>query len=297
MYSYKFSNDVDLNSASQKDGVISNLKKIDEKYSFKTFEDYQPEIEKKEFVAPSEDEILKKAEDNLQTYKDLNLNKIENNYSNKFDSVNSKALEALTENEEKQSALEEKYNNYSKKAINSNIKKGLADSSIFDEVLKQIEDNKQAEISKVQTEYEKKIEKLESEKSILQSQKDSALSSFDISYALKLESEINSINSEIAKQQNEVLKYNTKLEKEAEAEKQKKQKEIAEQNKELQNLISKNGQTEVNKMKYKEKFEIVEPYLNSLSKSEALAELEDPFYEKELGTYYAYMVAKTHNRD
>lgn len=297
MYTYKFSDDVDLNSASEKEGVISKLKEVDEKYSFKSANITKPEIEKKEFVPVSDEEIFEKAENNLKEYKQNNLEKIEDKFSSKFASVEDEALKALTKNEEKQNDLEEKYETYTQKAINSNIKKGLADSSIFDEVLKQIEDTKQAEISKINSEFQKNIEKLESEKSILQSQKDSALSSFDISYALKLENEINSINSAIAKEQNEILKYNTKLEKEAEAEVQKRQKEIANQNKQLQDLISKNGQTEVNKMKYKEKFNIVESYLNSLSKNEALRELEDPFYENELGTYYAYMVAKTHNRD
>ncbi|MBO4412974.1 MAG: hypothetical protein J5779_03065 [Clostridia bacterium] len=297
MYTYKFSGDVDLDSASQKEGVITELKKIDEKYSFKSSDVEKPEIEKKEFTAPTNEEILEKAENNLQDYKKSNLEKIENNFSNKFAGIEDEALEVLSKKEEKQNDLEEKYEGYAQKAINSSIKKGLADSSIFDEVLKQIEDNKHAEISKANSEFQKKLDKLESEKSILQSQKDSALSSFDISYALKLENEINSINSAIAKEQNEVLKYNQKLEKEAEAELAKRQKEIANQNKQLQDLISKNGQTEVNKMKYKEKFDVVESYLNSLSKSEALRELEDPFYENELGTYYTYMVAKTHGRD
>ena len=87
------------------------------------------------------------------------------------------------------------------------------------------------------------------------------------------------------------------LQKEAEELKLKKEQAIQEKNNKLAELVSKYGLTEVNKMKYQEKYNIVKDYVEKLPRDQALRELQDPFYEKELGTFYASIVAETYSRE
>ena len=82
-----------------------------------------------------------------------------------------------------------------------------------------------------------------------------------------------------------------------EEEKEKHQQAIQDKNNKLAEIVSKYGLTEINKMKYQDKYNIVKDYVSKLPKNQALQELQDPFYAKELGTFYASIVAETYSRD
>ena len=295
MYAYKFSSDFDAEKKSEKENVLEELKKIDSKYSFSSGSeggdnlDYQ----KKEYTAPTEEEILKSAEKSLEEYKDSSIKKIQDKYNDGIKNVEEKEDDLAWEKANDQEEIKSDYAGYSKSAKNENIKRGLAHSSIFNEVLKEIDSGKESELKKIESEFTREISKLEGERSLLESQKQSALESFDISYAAKLTEEINKINSDISKKQEEVLKYNNKIEEE----KEKHQQAIQDKNNKLAEIVSKYGLTEINKMKYQDKYNIVKDYVSKLPKNQALQELQDPFYAKELGTFYASIVAETYSRD
>ncbi len=305
MYVYKVSEDKDL--ASKKDAVLEKLKEIDSKY---TQQDYIPKekqtlgLEEMEFIQPTEDEIEKKAMESLSEYKSSQLSSIDDKYSSKFTDLNEKAQKALEENEEDIVSIDSKYDSSIKKTQNSNIEKGLSRSSIFNNALKEIENDKNDKVDEVDSEYKATINKLESERSILEQQKESALSSFDISYAVKLQNKIKNINSEIAKEQDKVLKYNQSVakqestyQKEQEELALAEQKEIAKKNKSLQDLINKNGEIGVSKLKAQEKYDIVYNYLSDLPKDQALKELQnEPAYKNQLGSYYTLLNALMLNR-
>ena len=52
---------------------------------------------------------------------------------------------------------------------------------------------------------------MKNEREYFRKSKESALTSFDISYAMKLQNKISSLNAEIAKEQEKVLKYNKEI--------------------------------------------------------------------------------------
>ena len=299
MYAYKFSSDFDVEKKSDKENVLEELKKIDGKYSFTSGSDSDEKLnfEKMEYAAPSQDEVLESAKNSLEEYKDSSIKKIQDKFESGMSEVEEKQDDLTWEKSKDESEIKSDYAGYAKDAKNENIKRGLAHSSIYNEVLKEIDKGKESELKKVENEFSREVLKLEGERALLESQKQSALESFDISYAAKLTEEINKINSDISKKQEEVLKYNNKLEQEAEELKMKQQQAIQDQNRKLAELVSKYGLTEVNKMKYQEKYNIVKQYIDKLPRAQALQELEDPFYQKELGTFYASIVAETYSRE
>lgn len=299
MYAYKFSSDFDIEKKSEKENVLEELKKVDGKYSFsdKSESDGELNYEKMEYTAPTKEKVFESAKNSLEEYKDSSIKKIQDKFESGMSEVEEKESDLNWEKTKDENEIKSDYASYAKDAKNENIKRGLAHSSIYSEVLKEIDQGKESELKKVENEFQREVLKLEGERSLLESQKQSALESFDISYAAKLTEEINKINSDISKKQEEVLKYNNKLQKEAEELKLKKEQAIQEKNNKLAELVSKYGLTEVNKMKYQEKYNIVKDYVEKLPRDQALRELQDPFYEKELGTFYASIVAETYSRE
>lgn len=301
MYSYKFSDkDVDLDKSSEKEKVFEKLKEVDNKYTYATtpkVSDDEPKFEKKSYKAPTDDEIEQMAKDSLESYKDGSLSKIDDEFSKKFGNLDEKTEKLIDENEKDNSEIFSNAKSAERNATNSAIKNGVLRSSIYEQVMKEIDDDKERKLSENEQRFSTDIKKLESERSILESQKESALASFDISYALKLNEEINKINSNIAKKQDEVLKYNNQIEKQMSEYKFKKEQELARQNESLTKLLSEKGLVEVNKMKQKEKYDIIKDYLNSMSKKQALSELEDEKFQKELANYYPALFAEIYSKD
>ncbi len=301
MYTYKFSNDdVELDKSSEKEKVFEKLKEIDEKYSYAINSNISNDdinFQKKSYQAPSDSEIEEMAKKSLSSYKDSSLKKIDDDFKKNSSKIEEK-IENVVENKDEEflDAINS-YNKSVKNFTNKAIKNGITNSSIFDEALKEIENEKNLKLNESQQKFSGEIGKLQSEMAILESQKNSALSSFDISYALKLNDEINKISSEISKKQDEVLKYNNEIEEKANRLKLEREKEIAKQNENLTKLLSEKGLVEVNKMKQKEKYEIVKGYLNTMSKADALRELEDKNYQKELSIYYPSLFAEIYSKD
>lgn len=307
MYIYKISENELSDSASKKNSVLEKIKEINAKYSTEEFvpaEKTTLGLEEMEFVAPSSDDIKAQAAESLRSDRVSDREAINQKYSTKFVDLKDKAVAALENREEDVAAVESKHDAALKSAENSSIKQGISRSSIYDQVVKSIEGSRESGLNMVEQEYQKAISKLENEKSILEQQKESALTSFDISYAVKLENKIASLNKEIAKQQEAVVKYNNQIaEKEAAHQLAQEKAQTAEQeriwkkNKELLDLINKKGLTEVNKLKAQEKYDVVYNYLSQLSKAEALSELQnDRSYENELGSFYTLLYANMLNR-
>jgi hypothetical protein len=305
MYIYKTSKDEE--EKSKKSAVLEKIKEIDSKYQIQEYTPAELEtlgLEEMDFIAPTKEDVESQAINSLKDYKDNNLKSIDEKYETKFSSLSENALKVLEDKQEDEEKIDLNYEKSLQKTKNSNIKKGLAHSSIFENALKAIEEDKEVSKNIVEQEYLKKISKLENEKSILEQQKESALTSFDISYATKLQSKIANINSEIAKEKDKVLKYNQEIakqeaafQKEQEKSLASEQKKVDERNKALQDLINKKGQTEVSRMKAQEKYEIIYDYLSNLPKEEALKELEnDKEYKNHLGSFYSLLYAQMMKR-
>lgn len=288
----------------EKEVLLKKMKEIDQKYEMQEYD--MPEIQSlglKEMVyeSPSEENIEQQAKDYLQTYKEKELSGIKDKYSSKFENIDNDAIKALEDKIEDEEKIYSIYENILNKSKNINTKKGLSRSSIFENAIKEIEGEKEISLSEAELEYNKTISKLENERNILEQQKESALTSFDISYATKLQNKIANINSEIAKETAKVMKHNQDIAKQEEIYKkeqekiiEKEQKNVDKKNQDLQNLIDKKGKTEIEKMKAQEKYEILYDYLSNVDKINALNELEQDSrnYKNALGSYYNLLYAQ-----
>ena len=295
MSTYKENVNNDLES--KKNKVLEKLKEIDEKYSLEEFtpnEITSLGLEKKEYDAPTNDEILKQAEESLKSQKENDLKEIETNYSSKFLKLDNEVSDAKLEREDDLEAALKEYKSNLKSTTNNSIKKGISRSSIFDEAVKAIENDSSNKIKDIENEFSREIKKLEQERNILEQQKENALSNFDISYAVKLENKIGKIVSEIEKQQKEVEKYNSNIDKQEEEHRlaqekanQNEQKRVEKHNQEVLDLQEKLGETEFANLRNKERYDVVLDYLMNIPKDVAMAELKkDNSYETLLGNYY-----------
>lgn len=291
----------------EKEEAFSKLQEIDKKYSKETFSPKEIQslgLEKKEFNAPSEDEIKAEAENTLKDEKENERQKLESSFLNKFSKLEAKIEDA---GDEKDESIEDAFKNYKsslRKTTNSSIKQGISRSSIFNEAVKAIEGTKDEQISSAISEFNKNIERLSGEKEVLEMQKQNALDGFDISYAVKLENKIAKINSEISKQQKEVDNFNKEIDRKEkeyvaaqEKENSKEQKRVETHNKNLEKQIEKLGEDGVLNQMHSEKYDVVLNYLMKLPKEVALNELQkDNRYEMLLSNYYPAVYAQILNR-
>ena len=292
--------DMYVHKEDEKEDILKKMEEVDKKYELKEY--VAPELqslglEEMIYEAPSEEDIEQKAKDSLQLYKDNELQKLDTTYSSRFNNLEENVLKALDSKTDSEDKTLSDYKKALDRSKNTNIKRGLSRSSILENAIKEIEGAKESKLSDIELEYEKKINKLENERSILEQQRDSALTSFDISYATKLQNQIASINSEIAKEQAAVLKHNQDIAKQEEAHIKEQEKAIEEdqkaidkKNQEIQSL----GQTQIEKIKAQEKYDILHSYLSNLSKANALSELEkeSDTYKTALGSYYNLLYAQ-----
>lgn len=163
-------------------------------------------------------------------------------------------------------------------------------NSIYNEVMKEFEQDKSSDENQAQKEFEGQLFKLENERSLLEQQKNMALASFDISYAVKIADEIEEINLDILKIKKDFLESKTKHEEEI-------NNQNNSDNEELLNLVSKFGQEKVDNMKFEEKYNVVKNFLQEMPKQQAIAELEDEKYKSELGDYFETLYAETFSRE
>lgn len=289
--------------------INTKLKEVDNKYETTLNSNREvtynpPTYEKMEYVAPTEQEVKTKAENSLSEYKTSNVDAINQKYDDKISSIDEK-VESNTKllSTEKQE-LENLYGSLKQNASNEAQKRGLQRSSIIVNQLEAFDRDKLNQYLKLNNEYKNTLNELSSEKEILASQKNSALSSFDITYAIKLQEKIDDINSEIEKKEQEVLKYNNEiLEKEAEYQREYEEtanKLLREDRLDTTNLLeylSKYGSSALDELKAKEKYTIVENAVKDLSKEQALSEIKNNSNIKsQLGRYYNKLIAEINNR-
>ena len=142
-------------------------------------------------------------------------------------------------------------------------------------------------ISDFQQAASKQVDELNAKLNILEGQKQSALGAFDIEYAIKLQDKIDSINSELAEKQENIIKYNNQI-KELQAKHQKEQDETNFNNlKDLAGIYAKYGTGVVDEIKNNQKYQVAKEYFKNMSNGDAVLELEsNPNYKTQLGSYY-----------
>lgn len=312
MYTYNFS-DEQTEEIAKKTAEYNNIKSlfndVDKKYSLGQEvrpEDYEKKLnlERKTSGNKTQDEVLALAQNELYDYETSSKSQIENAYSKGVASVeeNLTKLENTTSNSKQNLAGAVK--NAKENASNDALKRGLARSSIIVNKLASYDQTYLTEFANLEKTFIENQTKFNNEKSLLEIQRQNALDTFDITYAVKLSEKINTINEKLLKQEQEVIEYNNKLEqleKEFDVEMQenlrKAELDASKTNKEYAEFIAKNGQYAVEVLREKEKYEIAQNYFNSIPKHQALYELKnDSFFKSQIRTYYNALIKEIEQR-
>ena len=310
MYTYTFSDD-ETDEISAKTKKSSELEKlfgdIDAKYNMSSInkEDYEKslDLQKQKFEAKSSEEIEKEAENSLYDYS-KSKDAIENDYTEKETAIDEDLKETKKSAISSKESLKSAYEEVKMDAENDAIKRGLARSSIIVNKLAKYDESMLSKFAEIEKDYAETTNKLTSQKNLLLAQKQNALDSFDIAYAIKLSDKINSITQQLQEKEKEVMEYNNKME---QLEKQYnldmlKQyasdlSKVKQDNLDYMEFVSKYGENGVETLKAKEKYNLAYEHLMSLGKEEAMLELENnPIYKEQLKGNYETLIHKMKSR-
>lgn len=293
MYEYKFSNGEGMKTSAEE--LKDKIKNIDDKYKLdltfdSTKDDISLNLERQKYSRPSDEEIRKQAEDSLKSYEDKEQKGIENEYAAGNRKLDEESQKLGGDFESQSKKIEQTYENAKESNKNTFIRRGLSKSSIMQENLKNLDESKNAAQDTLAKELKQNLEKITIERDLLETQKQSALESFNIAYAVKLSEKINKLTESAKQAEDAVAKYNNQLE-----EKEKKfalsqqEHNIKQDNQKLKDnkfvldYINEYGRVGLDWLIAKEKLTAAKDSIKGLSKEQALAQIERDGYRDILG--------------
>lgn len=293
MYEYKFSDGEGMKTSAEE--LKDKIKNIDDKYKLdltfdSTKDDISLNLERQKYSRPSDEEIRKQAEDSLKSYEDKEQKGIENEYAAGNRKLDEESQKLGGDFESQSKKIEQTYENAKENNKNTFIRRGLSRSSIMQENLKNLDESKNAAQDTLAKELKQNLEKITIERDLLETQKQSALESFNIAYAVKLSEKINKLTESAKQAEDAVAKYNNQLE-----EKEKKfalsqqEHNIKQDNQKLKDnkfvldYINEYGRVGLDWLIAKEKLTAAKDSIKGLSKEQALAQIERDGYRDILG--------------
>lgn len=293
MYEYKFSDGEGMKTSAEE--LKDKIKNIDDKYKLdltfdSTKDDISLNLERQKYSRPSDEEIRKQAEDSLKSYEDKEQKGIENEYAAGNRKLDEESQKLGGDFESQSKKIEQTYENAKESNKNTFIRRGLSRSSIMQENLKNLDESKNAAQDTLAKELKQNLEKITIERDLLETQKQSALESFNIAYAVKLSEKINNLTESAKQAEDAVAKYNNQLE-----EKEKKfalsqqEHNIKQDNQKLKDnkfvldYINEYGRVGLDWLIAKEKLTAAKDSIKGLSKEQALAQIERDGYRDILG--------------
>lgn len=292
----------------QKQKVLNDINSIQKSFDLMAPDekkDYAPNLTRLDLKEQNDNIVEREAKGNLAYYKAKNENDIESNYGQQKQNILEQIDKAnenigVKVNDIKNDATQQKED-----AKNALINKNIVRSSIYQNLISDIEKNELASLDNAKAEIDSKVEKLTSKLSQLDSEKQNALELFDIAYAIKLQDEIDGINKKISDYNTQAIKYNNSIE---QKEKQLQEKydsayqdyvnEVEERNRKVLEFASKYGVGLSNVRVQKQKYEIVKSFLNTLDKQSALEMLnENDDFKNAIGeTYFNTLLEEVNGR-
>lgn len=293
MYEYKFSDGEGMKTSAEE--LKDKIKNIDDKYKLdltfdSTKDDISLNLERQKYSRPSDEDIRKQAEDSLKSYEDKEQKGIENEYAAGNRKLDEESQKLGGDFESQSKKIEQTYENAKESNKNTFIRRGLSRSSIMQENLKNLDESKNAAQDTLAKELKQNFEKITIERDLLETQKQSALESFNIAYAVKLSEKINKLTESAKQAEDAVAKYNNQLE-----EKEKKfalsqqEHNIKQDNQKLKDnkfvldYINEYGRVGLDWLIAKEKLTAAKDSIKGLSKEQALAQIERDGYRDILG--------------
>ncbi len=282
--------------------LYNKLDQVNNKFSTNVNNENLPDsitLDRIDFKKPSNEEIKLNSENLLADYKNSGIKNIEDNYKLKYDELNSNKSEAINQTENTKNNLKQYYENAKTNAEYEASKRGLNRSSI---IVNQLDAFSNAEINDYKELDQKlgdQINAINFEINALSSQKQNALNSFNISYAVKLQEKIDELNTKLSKTEQEVIKYNNDIAlKEAEYNKeiselkQKFENDSFDSSLDLAELYGKYGSGVIEKVKQDQLLLVAKQYLLSLPSSEQQELLNDQEFKNKLGSFYNKLISE-----
>ncbi len=202
---YKIENITNSNvKTSLPETVQNKFKEIDEKFSGEE----QIWNERKNYYDTITDVAKVKAEQNLQDYKTQNLNNIESEYQQDLRNFNSNKTDEKNKLLSQKQGLVDSAEKTKADLKQQALESGWRYSSIYENGLKEIDSNLQKETEMLKEDFNVQQNIYNLKKTLLETEKENALSNFDIAYANKLEKEIQNITKEM--QNSEEMPYSLK---------------------------------------------------------------------------------------
>lgn len=291
--------------------LLDKLGQLDEEYKnsgaydpgkgYEDLSDLLPEEQTFEYLkyeGDDEDTIRQNTKDKYDGLLEDEKQKVSDSYDVKTAVVENKKDATNAEYDQKQEQVDKDYDDFQKALMQELVKKGLYRSSIKQG---QTDANEQArawESSELTNKRNIDVSKLDAEIAKLQGEANTALQQLDISYASKLDTEIERLLDKRAKEIESIDKYNNTLkEKEAKYIQDRAkaiENQLAQRIKdqlEINNLENKYGYAGEKKENYKQRYDLAYEYYTSLPHDVALRMLQDnKKLEDYLGAYYGKLV-------
>lgn len=276
-------NEISSNSKS----IFKQFEDVDKRYSNLTDIQGDLNLTKMEYTKPTEEEVNESAKNSLQEFKNSSINNINDNFDKKNSDLSESIKSVKQANESDVEYIKQNYENAKQNAKDDAVARGLARSSIIVNTLDGLNQSMLSSLTQKAQELSESLVDFESQKKSLETEKQNALASFDIEYAVKLQDKINEINSDIQQKEKEVLEYNNKIaEKEANWNKDKNE-TAYNRTMDMAKLMADNGITVLEVLKQNEKYEMAKSHFASMTKQDALNELlNNSDYIKHLGSAF-----------
>lgn len=247
-----------------------------------------------------DDEISKVAKDSLQEYYSTNVNKINTDSNSEKQNLESSKETKTSSAGDLKNTIEQTYAGVKEDASNDALKRGLARSSIIINKLEAFDNSKINEINEIDKKLTEDIDAINFQIDALETQKESALNEFNITYASKLNTKISELKDDLTEKQKEVTKYNNEIAQiEADYEKEKAKfnndanSDDFSKSMEINEFIAKYGLPTLSALKNNEKYESALSYFNTLDKATALSLIQNNASLKtQLGNYYNQLVSQ-----
>lgn len=275
MYQYIFDQDTTSkvkDSTSNSKTIFEKFGEVDNKYNNLTSRGQDLTLEKMKYTKPSEQDVETDAKNSLESYKNSSINSINQNFEEKNKNIDESIEEAKQSSQKEKNDIVLAYNSAKSEAKDDAIKRGLARSSIIVNTLASYDKEMLNSLNAEANNLNQALTKYQNEKNLLEEQKQSALSAFDIEYAVKLQDKINQINDSIYEKEKEVIEYNNKIAETEAKWKQNQEDAVYDKTVEIADLMAKHGISVFDVLKQNEKYELAKTHLSSMNKEDALLE-------------------------
>ncbi|MBE5738286.1 MAG: hypothetical protein E7354_00925 [Clostridiales bacterium] len=284
----------DEQNKNELDDIVKSIKKINDSFGLVDLPEYSaPDFMRLENIDKSQTDIENEAKRSLEEYKNSSLSDIDSSIENQRVSLEKNRDTLKKSKEDAVNEVSSSYDAIRNNASNDALKRGLARSSIVVSILDAFNNDEIETLNRIGKEYGDSLNAIDFELNALESQKQKAISDFDIAYAVKLSDKINQLNDEYSKKQQEIIKYNNDISEKEKEYQDKYNSLVADiQNKNISNatkqseLLSKYGSKVISNYTKNQIFNVLDNYLANKSKSDRISILSSDSIKDALGSFY-----------